>query len=232
MVLPVKIMVKRVLKEELFEAYKAEEVLTYCQRCSNYEKNHSCPDFDFNAVDYLAPYQYATMILTEIDTKPIQVSIERLDPISLKSRTSEYYFSEAANEIVDLPSLISMYAFERLKDEMADKLLALEQKIDHSVGLPPGSCTRCDICTKQLGEPCRFPETLRYSLEALGFLVSDLYKRCFGLELDWTKGELPESLWTCSVLMTNEWVPEGMVVNNVKGMTFEIDELAADNDLS
>jgi predicted metal-binding protein len=222
--LPVKIRVKQVKKEMLFEAYKHKEVLIYCQRCNNYGKNYSCPDFSFDAVTYLEPYKYATIIVTEVDTQQIQAQLDQLDPDQLESRVRSNYLIEEPDQKIDLKSIVSMYAFEDIKNQMADQLLALEKKIDDSMGLPPGSCTRCATCTKILGDPCRFPETLRYSLEALGFLVSEIYKQFFDLELAWTKDELPSSFCSCSALMTKEKCDESMILGSIEGMMLRINE--------
>jgi predicted metal-binding protein len=222
--LPVKIRVKQVEKKMLFEAYKYKEVLTYCQMCNNYGKNYSCPDFSFDTLTYLEPYKYVTIILTEVDTQQIQAQLDLLDPDQLESRVRSNYLMEEPDQKIDLKSLVSMYAFEDIKNQMADQLLALEKKIDGSVGLPPGSCTRCATCTKLLGDPCRFPESLRYSLEALGFLVSEIYKQFFDLELAWVKEDLPISFCTCSALMTKEKCDEIMILDSVEGMMLSINE--------
>ncbi|BES65010.1 hypothetical protein SANA_14490 [Gottschalkiaceae bacterium SANA] len=223
--LPVKIRVKQVKKEMLFEAYKHKEVLTYCQRCNNYGKNYSCPDFFFDTVAYLEPYKYATIILTEVDTQQIQMQWHQLDPNQLDSRVRSNYLMEEPDQKLDMKSIVSMYAFENIKNQMADQLLALETKIDDSVGLPPGSCTKCATCRKSLGEPCRFPETLRYSLEALGFLVSGIYKQLFDLELAWSKDELPTSFCSCSALMTKEKCDEIIILESLEGMVLRINEV-------
>lgn len=222
--LPVKIRVKQVKKETLFQAYKSEEVLVYCQRCSNYEKNYTCPDFDFDAAGYLNSYEYATVILTEIDTKPIQSIFNQLDASNFQSRVLNNYMKEASGEKIDMSSIVSMHAFEDIKNQMSDQLLLLEDQIDHSLGLPPGSCTRCAVCLKQEGLACRFPEKLRYSLEALGFLVSDIYQMNFDMELGWAKGELPKRFCTCSVLMAKEKSDETLILGKLEGMVLRINE--------
>ena len=224
MILPVKIRVKQVSKEELFEAHRKEEVLTYCQRCSNYEKNHSCPDFDFDAVRYLEPYEHATVILTEIETQPIQSIINQLDALNFQSRVFNNYMKEESDEKIDMSDIVSMHAFEDIKNQMSDQLLLLEDQIDQSIGLPPGSCTRCAVCLKQESLACRFPEMLRYSLEALGFLVSEIYKAHFDMELGWAKGELPKQFCTCSVLMTKEKSDETLILGILEGMVLRINE--------
>ena len=165
--LPVRIQVKQITKEMLFEAYRSKDVIAYCRGCSNYEKNYSCPDFSFDAAGYLEPYKYATVILTEVDFGPVQSRLSDLRAADFKSRVLDNYRKEAAKE-PDLASVVSMHAFETVKNLMSEKLLELEKTVGESVGLPPGSCTRCAVCAKVEGKPCVFPEKLRYSLEGPG----------------------------------------------------------------
>lgn len=224
MKLTVKVRLKQLKKETLFEAYKNEEVLAYCQGCNNYGKNFSCPDFKFDTTRYLEPYNYATIIMTKIDTQPIKAQIDKLEIANLSSRVYNNYIKEKPDEVVGISSAISMYAFNDVKDQMTDQLIELEKDIDNTVGLPPGSCTKCVTCFKQQRQPCIYPETLRYSLEALGFMVSDIYKQCFDLELGWTKGALPVAFYSCSALMTKEKISEAMILDKLDGMVLNINE--------
>ncbi|MPN18077.1 hypothetical protein SDC9_165435 [bioreactor metagenome] len=224
MKLPIKVRLKQLKKAELFEAYKKEEVLGYCQQCNNYGKNFSCPDLMFDTKSYLEPYNYATIIMTEIDTQPIKEQIDKLEIANLSSRVFNNYIKDKQDEVVDISSVISMYAFNDIKDQMTDKLIEIEKDIDNTVGLLPGSCTKCVTCFKQQGKTCIYPEALRYSLEALGFMVSDIYKQCFDLELGWTNGELPVAFYSCSALMTKEKINETMILDKLNGIVLNINE--------
>ncbi|GMQ61686.1 DUF2284 domain-containing protein [Vallitalea maricola] len=224
MKLTVKVRLKQLTKETLFEAYKREEVLGYCKRCGNYGKNYSCPEFEFETIRYLEQYNYATIIMTEIDTKPIKEQIKKFEITDLGSDVYKNYIKNKPDKIVDINSVISMYAFNNIKNQMADKLIEIEKDMDNTVGLPPGSCTRCSTCLKQQGKPCIYPETLRYSLEALGFMVSDIYKKFFDLELGWTKGELPVALNSCSALMTKEKISEDVILDKLNGIVLNINK--------
>ncbi len=222
MKLTVKVRLKQLTKETLFEAYKREEVLGYCKRCGNYGKNYSCPEFEFDTIRYLEPYNYATIIITEIHTKPIKAQIDKFDIDDLRSDVYNNYVKNKPDKIVDINSVISMYAFNNIKNQITDKLIQIEKDIDNSVGLPPGSCTRCSTCLKQQGKPCIYPETLRYSLEALGFMVSDIYKKFFDLELGWTKSNLPVTFNSCSALMTKEKISEDVILDKLDGIVLNI----------
>ena len=191
---------------QLMMSHKREEVLNYCRNCGNYMKNYSCPDFEFDILEYLSNYNYATVIMTKVDSEFISESIdnEYLKDMSCDSKVLRDYERENPDVDMDLNSKISMFMFNEIKDYMTDKLLDMENYYPNSVSLPPGSCTRCDVCFKKENSKCNAPEKLRYSLEALGFLVSDIYRDIFESELGWAKGKLPESFNTCSAFLTND----------------------------
>ena len=221
MKLPVKVQIKQISKAELMKSHRFEEVLGYCQHCSNYNKNHSCPDFSFEAEALLMPFNYATIILTQIDSEPIRNNWDQMTAATFPSRVLENYVKEDDEEL-PLASVISMFAFEEIKNQMADRLISLEKQFDSALSLPPGSCTRCETCTKNVGKSCIYPEKLRYSLEALGFLVSDIYMKHFDLKLGWANGELPERFITCSVLMTQEKIDEGWVEEKLDDLSLDL----------
>lgn len=220
----VKIRLKQLKKEELLESYKKDEVLSYCESCNNYGKNFSCPGIAFDTIGYLEPYNYATVIMTEIDTEPIKAQIDKIEMDDLSSRVLNNYLKNKGDTVVDINTAISMYAFNSIKDDMTDKLIHLENDIDGTISLPPGSCTRCGVCQKQQGKSCIYPDKLRYSLEALGFKVSDIYKQCFDLELCWTKDELPIAFYSCSALMTKAKINEDIILDKLNGMVLRINE--------
>lgn len=226
--LPVRIRIKQIEAKDLFESYSYNEVMSYCQHCSNYNQNHSCPDFSFDTEEMISSFDYATIILTEIDTDPIRSNMDSLHVANFSSRVLENYAIQQKDEI-SLPSTISMFAFEMIKNEMASRLLLMEQEVEPALSLPPGSCTKCAICGKRKGKPCTFPEQLRYSLEALGFLVSDIYKKHFDLELGWATGELPERFCTCSVLMTKANADEQWVASHFLDLSLKIERMETYN---
>ncbi len=223
MKLPVKVQIKQISKAELMKSHRFEEVLGYCQHCSNYNKNHSCPDFSFEAEALLMPFNYATIILTQIDSEPIRNNWDQMTAAMFPSRIIENYVKEEDEEL-PLASVISMFAFEEIKNQMADRLLSLEKQLDSALSIPPGCCTRCHSCTKNDGKSCVYPEKLRYSLEALGFLVSDIYIRYFDLELGWASEELPKRFCSCSVLMTNARINEEWIRTEFSDLFMELYE--------
>lgn len=204
MKLPVAVKVKQITIQELMSSYKYEEVLGYCSQCNNFENNHSCPRFTFNTAEYLEPYNFATVVMTKIETEMIKKHFNLLKDKVYMSRVYNNYQKSHPGMIHDWNSRVSMYAFNDIKDKMSEGLLIAEKAFSGSISLPPGSCTRCETCLKQFGKACAVPQKLRYSLEALGFLVSEIYSKVFNLELGWAKGELPDSFNSCSAIVTKE----------------------------
>lgn len=204
MKLPIEVSYVQVPLDKLMPYYKQEEVLGYCQRCNNYGNNHSCPQEAFKTKAMLEPYTYATVILTKIDTGVIRENEALFQDHIYDSRVYDNYIKDKKNLQYDWQTGLSMFAFDHVKDWMTDKLLDAETLIEGSLSLPPGSCTRCETCVKKVGQACVSPEKLRYSFEALGFLVSDIYKEVLEIELGWTKGQLSEAFHTCSALLTKE----------------------------
>lgn len=196
--LPLKIMTKTISMDQLFETYQKELVQGYCMGCNNYGVNFSCPDSGFDEEPTLRKYQWVTLILTEASTESIKEGWDKLSSKTFKSNVSDD-FGET-----NILASIAMQGFNRTKDRMADLLLAMEEEVETSLSSPPGSCTKCKVCQKKLNQTCIAPLELRYSLEAYGFMVSDIYERFFELKLEWTDGVLPEAYHSCSALFTNE----------------------------
>ena len=47
-------------------------------------------------------------------------------------------------------------------------------------------------CTRPDGQPCRYPDTMRYSIEALGGNVGLTVQKLLGIQLEWMEeGKLP-----------------------------------------
>ena len=56
-----------------------------------------------------------------------------------------------------------------------------------------GACELCESCNKESGEPCRHPEQMRYSIEALGGNVAQAAQFYFDDRILWAaNGHLPE----------------------------------------
>jgi len=84
-----------------------------------------------------------------------------------------------------------MLTFE--KNRMQAQLQKTENENRYVLGA--GSCTVCEKCARIEGKPCRFPEKMRYSIEALGGDVVKTAEKYLGMKILWsTDGSVPEYL--------------------------------------
>ena len=144
--------------------------LGYCQDCPNYGRFWSCPPFDF---DPLALWRRYGAI--RLYARKLIFTRDRLFPGERR-----------AFETNELP---------RIKADMALTLLAEEAAAPGSLALFPGKCEWCPTCARTEGKPCRTPERMRYSIEALGGDCGGALERYLGESLQWASGNrLPEQI--------------------------------------
>ncbi len=204
----------------LLTCHQPFQVLEFCKNCSNYNINYSCPNFSFDRLKWLNQFSYASLILTTIPTGQLVGHREQLKAKNFMSATLLKY--SANIDECDLYARVSMYAFDKIKDDINDRLLALEKVNQHTVSIPPGSCTYCQICSKAIGEPCRYPEKLRYSLEALGFLVSQVLDVFFDYRINWQNRDFGEDFVTISALFSASPIDENLIFNALDDMLLEL----------
>lgn len=144
-----------------------EEFVECCKKCPMYQKKWSCPEFDFDPVDYWKQFKW------------------------LRIYGKKIYLEDDKDITMD-----NMDKFLRdFQNQIADELFEEEKKVPGSVSLSAGSCIVCgeDNCSKKEGLPCRYPEKLRYSIESLGGNVGLTVSKLLGIDLLWCEeGKLPE----------------------------------------
>lgn len=142
-----------------------EEFLEYCKACGSYDRKWSCPSYDFNPVeDYWKKFEH----LYVVGKKMILAEEEKDNWENL---------------------------MKEVKEQLSEQLYAEEEKHPGSKSLSAGSCHICgeDNCSRLLGEPCRFPEKMRYSVESLGGNVGLTASKLLGIELQWIEeGKIPD----------------------------------------
>ena len=140
--------------------------LGYCRECGNYGNRWSCPPFHEDPMD----------IWTRFHTL-------RLIAYTLPCETGGSVSQALAN-------------LELAKARMMEETLELEHSMPGTLALSAGTCTLCGKdCTRPAGKPCRCPERMRDSIEALGGDVAKTAELYLNRPLLWIKdNRLPEYL--------------------------------------
>ena len=153
-----------------------EKFAAKCTECPVYGKKWSCPPFDFDRMEFWSSYKHFDIIGEKI-----------------------YIDVEDADDIEDI--------FFKNRRRLMEELYAMEEKNPGSIALAAGSCDYCgaDNCTRKKGEPCRFPDKNRYSIESVGGDVGRTASELLGVDLQWNMGgAVPEYLMTIGGLLTKE----------------------------
>lgn len=162
------------VEEYVRECVDVDKFLGFCRECKNYEKRWSCPPFAFDPLDIWHTYDRLRILGVKIYL-PKELRRQKFSP----------------KQQADLMQSIVMEQKKKFDEEM----LALEKATEGSLSLSGGSCLLCEPedCTKVEGKPCRHPECMRHSIEALGGDVGKTVEKYLNQKLLWIKdGTLPE----------------------------------------
>lgn len=168
----VEVQVKTLTVPEWLEKYcQPEKFVPLCRGCPQYGKNWSCPPGMTTAAALAGGYRY------------VQV-------IGLKVKYDEQVLREAEHSPQRTEEL-RQETYEAAKKKMLQALLALEREFPGSKTIMAGGCTLCRTCARAQGEPCRYPEKMRYSYSGLGFDLGRISEELLGMPLLWQKRGLP-----------------------------------------
>ena len=135
------------MEEYVKECVDVATFLEFCKECSNYGKLWCCPPYTFDVEkDYWNKY------------RKIQIMGRKL--YLPKELTSKSYVEDEQWKVTE--EFLRPY-----KEELEEEILKLEQKYSGSISLSSGACLHCKKteCTRVSGEPCRFQDKMRYSIE-------------------------------------------------------------------
>lgn len=169
------------IREYIDNYYDRVKFHELCKKCDKYGTLWSCPPYSFNAEDYIKNYKYAYIIGTKII----------LDNKLIRETKKE--------DVIDCTYKI----LNEVRKRLEKMLLELENKHPNSISLYAGSCLNCNVCTRTVNKPCIQPETMRYSLESLGFDVSKTASKLLNIELKWAEDSLPEYFTLVNAFFTN-----------------------------
>lgn len=155
---------KEIAVEDYLEGYvNVGEFLEACRQCPNYTNSWACPPLPFSPESFWQQFDRFYIIARKL---------------SFPAGTSQ---EEGFRQL------------KRLKGQMSEELFQLEKSWPGSRALSAGSCAVCEEgCTRAEGKPCRHPEQMRYSIEALGGNVGLTVSKLMGIRLEWMEeGKLP-----------------------------------------
>lgn len=170
------------VEEYLENCVAVDEFLEFCKECPGFNNSWACPPFAFDAESYWKSYQTLKLF-----------AVKLIFPKILHQK--EIPFDERQKQMEDM--------IGQEKKKLTEQLFRMEKQIEGSVALSAGSCQFCENgCAKREGRPCRYPEQLRYSIEALGGNVGLTARKYFKQEPEWIEeGELPHTfLLICGLL--------------------------------
>lgn len=153
-----------------------------CDECGKCGKFWSCPPFDFDIEEFWK--KYSTVFVLAMKVKP--------DPKYRGQKFDEATVQKILDETLN-----------KANELLAGELYVWEKKMPGSVSLSGGSCIYCEKpCTRESGEPCRHPEDMRYSLEAMGANVGKTITDLIGIEPLWVEdGVIPEYFMVAAALL-------------------------------
>lgn len=158
--------------------------------CVNYHKKWSCPPFTPTYRKISSEFQKALLILMECS----------LDQFNYTK--TEYMKMKASNSILKSKS---------------DKLMRhLESELS-GLMLSNGSCRLCKPCALKNGSPCKRPDKMRYSMEALGLNVEKISLDYFNHKLLWyTNKTAPKYSTVISCLLISYTVDDSLLNKLIK----------------
>lgn len=147
---------------------RADYFIKLCQQCGNYGRRYGCPPFDEEPLTAIEGYDRVQILGVKITPKYKNLPLE------------------AANDLMK-------HVISKLNEE----LLETEKSLGGMCYGFVGACPYCGgaACARIDGQPCRHPDKVRPSLEAIGFDISKTAKELLGLDIKWSQdGLIPEYL--------------------------------------
>ena len=153
--------------DEFVRRYRdVERIRGYCLQCPGYGKSWGCPPFDFDPATVTEGFKTVTVMGTVIEFDEA---------------------TRAACKTSDEAIAVGRGAMEEVWQLLLPRLYEMERQT-------PGSrcftfrCSLCpEGCTRPEGKPCRHPDRLRYSLEAVGFDIEAMTRDLLDINLEWSR---------------------------------------------
>lgn len=150
---------------------RTECFLKACQACPNYGTLWCCPPFSNS--ERPAGTHLTVMLVT--------IELEHTLPSGV---------IDSNDVIAALTDIIT-----DVRREPEARLLQAEKQVGGTAALFTGMCPHCagQPCSRIEGKPCRHPDIMRPSLEALGYDLEAMSRELFDEPLQWFKDGVPPS---------------------------------------
>lgn len=168
-------------RADLLRHHDPERVQGYCRSCEKHGQFWSCPPFAEPPLASFPEWSHAVIVCQQTGLAP--------------GTTRE--------------QVIERFLAARIG--FGEQVRRLEGQGGRVTGLVAGHCSGCADCTRSEGKPCRAPERMRHSLEAVGFDVTALVEDLAGLRLHWPKSGVPDYLTTAGALLC----PDGATAERI-----------------
>lgn len=150
-----------------------------CRACPNYNSRWACPPLsDADRIDHFAK---------------VELHLVKIDLAGTKDNGGD-----VVAEMTDI--------IQAVRPRLESLILDREHLTGGRAALFTGMCPHCRDrqCARKEGKPCRNPELVRPSLEALGFDLCQVAKDFFGFEIQWAKnGAAPDYIILLAGLFYN-----------------------------
>lgn len=167
--------------DEFIARYRdVERMAALCAQCPSHGNSWGCPPYAFYPETVSNGFKTVTLMGTTIEFD------ETTRAECTTPETSRVVATQAMQEVWKtlLPEL-----YEKERQVKGSRCFTFR-------------CTLCpEGCTRPEGKPCRHPDRLRYSLEAVGFDVSAMSHDLLGIDLEWSSdGSLPKHITIITAL--------------------------------
>ena len=163
-----------------------EKFLGLCKQCPKFGQSWTCPPSEFDVKAFGDNFKYAHILGSKMT----------FDDVILASTVTP----EAVNTVC-------RDAMRYGLTKASAYLRRYEHKYPGSICFLGSQCLLCGNkpCARSNSEPCRHPDDVRVSLEAVGFDLGKTTQDLLGIELKWGKhGRLPQYITLVTALLTND----------------------------
>ncbi|MHA1642197.1 MAG: DUF2284 domain-containing protein [Promethearchaeota archaeon] len=144
-------------------------------KCPNYGHSWACPPEAPFMRDKLQHYDKFYLIYHEFDLKDHVDKIKREKPNWTEEKIISYFYRK---EIMR----------DLMEEEIFKFINNIESNNDNVFILWDGHCRLCEKegkkCTYDEGQPCRYPDKIRYSMEAVGINVIETVRK-LSFKIEW-----------------------------------------------